>query len=116
MPTHYEIEEPRIQRALDSIPEGKLPNYAELPRTFDCNYDKLRRRHKGMPSKMTRKITYYRLNGAQELALLQWINYMDKSFTSPTRGMIEKCANSILRQGGVYNPNEPPKVGEHWVG
>src|ERR1700751_2692101 len=115
MSNHYKQEEALLQRALESIPKGSKPNYAAVARAFDCDYVKLRRRHQGMASKMTRPISYYRLTDAQDSALRAWIEFMDSCCLSPTRHMIENCANSILRQAASASPSNPPKVGQHWV-
>ena len=48
MPTITPEEEALIQRALNSVREGKFPNMAIVARYYDYNYDVLRTRAKGI--------------------------------------------------------------------
>ena len=115
MSDSYKDIEDRIEQCLASIPKGEIPNYSLLSEAWNVPYSRLRRRYLGIASRSTRQPTNRRLNPSQELALKSWINFMDESYVSPTRTMIENCANSILRQAPGVDPENPPRVGEHWT-
>jgi hypothetical protein len=48
MPTITPEEEALIQRALKGVRDGRFPNMAIAARHFDCNYDVLRARSRGI--------------------------------------------------------------------
>jgi hypothetical protein len=69
MPTDYHIIEQRIREALQSIPDGEVPNLSQLARKFDVPRKCLSSRYHGRASRSSRESTCMRLSKDQEIAL-----------------------------------------------
>lgn len=64
---------------------------------------------------LERPATNLRLNLAQELALCQYLDTLDKVGISTRRRMLINCANSIL-QASHPDSTSPPTVSRQWAG
>lgn len=111
MPKEYHIIEERIRQALDSIPDGVIPNIAALARKFDVPGHRLSARYHDRGSRSSRDLTNMRLSKDQELALCRYIDTFEKVEIFPRQDMVLNAARSILRES---NPTAPP-LGDKWL-
>jgi len=70
MPTITPEEETLIQKALQSVREGRFPHYAAASRHYDCNYDVLHARAHGIQGNWSRGGRNKRLNDKEEATLV----------------------------------------------
>ena len=69
----YHHAEERIEEALDAYKNGDYTSLRSAAIDFDLEPHRLQKRAKGLPSKSTRSRTNQRLNDAQELAIMQYV-------------------------------------------
>lgn len=115
MAESYNQIELRITKAIEALNTCEKPSLCAIAKEFDVPRERLRSRHNGLPPRTAvRGLHRRRLTADQELALRQYLLKMD-SYGMPQRlHMVEKGANSILRQ--TVEPGEPqPFVSSHWA-
>jgi hypothetical protein len=72
MPTITPEEEALIQWALQGVRDGKFPNMLIVARYYDCNYDVLRARAKGIQGNWSRGGRNKRLVDEEEATLIRY--------------------------------------------
>ena len=96
MPTITPEEEALIQRALKGVRDGKFPNFKVASRDYECNYDVLRARAKGIQGNWSRGGKNKRLIGEEEEALVRYCERRILCNDPLEREHIIAAANSIL--------------------
>ena len=96
-----------MQEALESIPENRKPNIARLAKEFHVPYAQLLNRYNGLPAKQSNN---YALNSAEENAIHQYLQRLERLGTACRRPMLLRAANSVMRER--FGP--PGTVGKHW--
>ena len=69
MPLSYSEEEERISNAIGALERRDNPNLSAAAREFSCDYQKLRRRWNGIPSKADYGGYNKRLSDEEEIML-----------------------------------------------
>ena len=77
MPTEYEIEEARVQDAVDFYRSMDKPNITKAAKAKAAPYKRVYNRINNIKSKMERRSPNHKLSPAQEAALLTYIDCMD---------------------------------------
>lgn len=107
--------EDRIQDAVVAYRHAQNPKISDIAREFDVDYQCLRRRLKGVPSKFQTTPINYTLNKHQENALRNWVYQLDRAGCPPNAQQVEKCANSFLRRSHTNPRSKPLEVGQKWA-
>ena len=113
----YAQVELRVQEAVNTcrtqLSNQLKPNIAEVARNHRVPEQRLRARLKGRPDKTTVGGRNKALSDAQELAVCDYLDLLDKGSHKARYFMPTKCANSILAEA---HPTEkrPPTVSQHW--
>ncbi|OCK97941.1 uncharacterized protein K441DRAFT_454632, partial [Cenococcum geophilum 1.58] len=72
------------------------PNLKQVSDDWKCDYDKLWRAYQGYNSRSTRRAPNRRLDNAEELALKQFLNYVDSIRFGIQKEIVRNAANLIL--------------------
>lgn len=88
MSLFYSEEEERISNAISALERRDNPNVKATAREFECNYQKLRRRWNGIPSKIDYGGHNKRLSDEQEIMLCNWLTRLDKLGISARPAML----------------------------
>jgi hypothetical protein len=115
MPKSYKDIELSIENTLVAMAREENPNIRHFAREFGVPYSRLLNRHKGRDSRSNRVPTNRLLSEAEESALCRYIEILDNHDLSPTPRLVEKAANSILREGRSPLLTPPPTIGGHWI-
>ena len=112
----YRLQEDAIQHALHVYEDRKRENpdvtIAEIARELNVDYQRLRRRLQGKPSRSTRPPTNQRLDDAQYSALYRYLDYRMDLDIGVGADDIREAANMILRSD--HAGDEPPMVSKMW--
>ena len=101
MPDSYAAIEKRISEAIDTLNQREKPNVAAIACRFNVPAHRLRERWKGRPAKSAPNRA---LSEAQELALCQHIDRLDKESFKLRHDMLREAANTILPQSHTVLP------------
>jgi hypothetical protein len=96
MTDSYAEQEARISRALEDYTSGKNQNLSALAREHRVNYQRLRRRSIGLPSKIGNQNRPRLLTGAQEDAIIRTIDSLRRYNIKLNGKDIEDLANLLL--------------------
>jgi hypothetical protein len=96
MPTITPEEEALIQRALQGVRDSKFPNYAVVARCYNCNYNVLCARAKGIQGNWSRGGRNKRLVDEEEATLVRYCKRRILANDPLEREHIVAAANSIL--------------------
>ncbi|XTI91963.1 hypothetical protein V2W45_760738 [Cenococcum geophilum] len=90
----------KAQRIVEIVKELKAlpykPNLKQVSDDWKCDYDKLWRAYQGYNSRSTRRAPNRRLDNAEELALKQFLNYVDSIRFGIQKEIVRNAANLIL--------------------
>jgi Beta-lactamase/Tc5 transposase DNA-binding domain len=89
-------------------------NMKATAREFEYNYQKLRRRWNGIPSKIDYGGHNKRLSDEQEIMLCNWLTRLDKLGISARPTMLTRAANNALRRN-YPGLTPPPTVSHNWT-
>ena len=103
-------EEQRIARAITALKNREQPNVTKAHHKYNVPYSKLWARYYSRPYTDSLSGSNKLLDDAQEQALLQYIDRCDKLGCQCTYKLIERGANSVLRQSG-----SPKTVSKAWT-
>jgi hypothetical protein len=115
MPKSYKDIELSIENTLVAMAHKENPNIRHFAREFGVPYSRLLNQHKGRDSRSNRVPTNHLLSEAKESALCRYIEILDNHDLSPIPRLVEKAANSILREGRSPLLTPPPTIGGHWI-
>jgi hypothetical protein len=87
----------RTQQAVTAYRQSAKPNLAKLAREFSIPYGRLRCRINGRKPNSIIAAQNKALNPIQIRAMHSWIVSLHKAYTSPTPELIERAANSLLK-------------------
>ena len=110
MAESYAEVEARISEAIESIPTREKFTISKLADEFKVPESQLRRRLKGVPSKMQQVPVNRKLSVAEETALCEHLNRLDKLGLPVRPKMLESAANLILSSNHTGD-DDPPIVG-----
>ncbi|KAJ5742297.1 transcriptional regulator family: Centromere protein B DNA-binding region [Penicillium manginii] len=97
MPKFDEIRESRVIKACAAARAVKKPNIKRIAREFDVPYGVLHGRIKyGRTSLCGRNPTNMALTKAQDRALQDWVDYMQRHYMPLTPAMVEAYANRLI--------------------
>ncbi|OKP02203.1 hypothetical protein PENSUB_7186 [Penicillium subrubescens] len=96
MADSYAEQEARISRALEDYTSGKNQNLSALTREYRVNYQRLRRRLIGLPSKIGNQNRLRLLTRAQEDAIIRIIDSLRRYNIKLNGKDIEDLANLLL--------------------
>ena len=115
MPDTYHTIEARIQDAITSLHKGENKTVLAASKQFAVPEARLRHRYNGRPSRSARPATNQKLSDSQELALIQYIDRLDRSGGQKlNRDLLADTANRILAQD--YTGKGPaPTVLSNWA-
>ena len=106
----YYIEEDQYEEAREAYSKNQFESVAQCARYFGLNCRRLARRISGLNSKSTRRPTNQRLNEAQEITILDYIQSLDDACMSPSPSLITGAVSYIIQKAdGLATP-----VGQHW--
>ncbi len=94
----YSAIEDRIFEACDAIHDGWYSNYTQVAKVYEVPLRRLQRRWNGEASKSTRAATHKVLTEeAQEGAICEYIDCLDKGNMFARPKMILRAANYLIR-------------------
>jgi hypothetical protein len=99
MPDSYHDIEACIKQAVDALKQEEFTTIKAAVQAFNVPYSRLYAWVEGRKNQLERRATNRRLSKAQELALCQYIDELDKYDIPATQKMVHKTANSILKEG-----------------
>ena len=97
MSDQKENVEIRTMQAVAAYDQMDKPNLSKLAREFEIPYSRLRGRIHGRKPNSTIAGRTKALNPIQTRAMHSWINSLHKAYTYPTPEIIERAANSLLK-------------------
>ena len=113
----YASIESQIQEALAELLQRgeEKPDLGAAAREFNLPPQCLRARWNRRKSKETRLPANKKLMVEEELAVCQYLDWLDKIGTSARLHMLTTCANAILSHAHKDPSIPTPVVGEHWA-
>jgi hypothetical protein len=109
MPTEYEIEEARVQDAVDFYCSIDKPNITKAAKAKAALYKRVYNQINGIKSKMERRSPNRKLSLAQEAALLAYIDRIDRLGCSALIHQVHSAAKRILCIA-TRDGKEPPTL------
>lgn len=110
----YIDAELRVSQAVDSFNRGEFTVIAKAARQYNADYDKVKRRLKGIGSKSERDATNMNLTYAEEHGICHWMIRSEQIRQRVTREMLEYEANTILATRPRPPNTLPQRVGDKW--
>jgi Tc5 transposase DNA-binding domain len=107
IPTPSAADERRIQKVIQEVRAGHLPNLATAARNHHVNYDLLRARAKGRPTNHSKGGQNKKLASDEEATLRLYCERCILAGEPPERKHIKAAANSILRTVGIKSVSKP---------
>ena len=115
MAHNYQFIETQIQHAIESLHSGKNTSIRAAAKQFSVPESRLRYRYNGRLSKSARPGTNKKLSDSQDLALVQYIDQLDRSGGQKLpRQMLATAANRLLAQNHTGKA-PPPTVSANWA-
>ena len=115
MPDTYHDIEDRISEAIQSLDNQRKPNIAKTARNFRVPPSRLRNRWNGRQPKSQVVAHNRTLSEAQELAICQYLDHLDREGPKARYKQLEQAANALLKKD-YTGRGKPPTVGSHWAG
>jgi len=112
----YKDIEIQIQAAIESLSTNpnSYPNIVEIARNYKIPVSRLRARLQGSQSRQQRPGANHKLTDDQELAVCQYLDWLDTIGTSACLQMVTGCANAVLQY--AHCGQGPAPVGsDHWA-